>query len=516
MSLVNSRNLDVNKSELEIFVNADIFKDACKRVYLKEVKRLNIPGFRKGKAPKKVIEKMYGDDVFFNGAMDLVCPKAIDDAVVESGLEVVGLEKIETVEVSEQKGFTFKATLILKPEVKIENYKGIKIECEAAFVDETMVKQQIEKLRQRAGRLVSVDGRASKNGDVVLIDYDGFVDGKKFSGGSAKNFSLKLGSGQFIEGFEEQVVGHNVGDEFEISVVFPKNYHVEELKGKSVNFNCKLNEIKVLEFPKLDDDFAKEVSKFDTLKELKNDINVKLQKRVERRKQEQIDSQILEFLAKNVDVQIPQIMIDEKTDDFAKNFEDRLSLQGLSLNQYLSSVGTSGYDLKNNFSTQAEFKIRTDLALEKIAKLEKIELQDSDFDVERKKIAELYRVDLEKIKKLFPNERLKSSLIVRKALDWLRSNSKVSEISKQSKVKELDKQKSVIKKSATSKSSDKNSNVKKVSKTVSSKRSVVKKNNSKTASSTRRVAKKVSTVKTESKSSRLKLRNSKSVKSDSN
>lgn len=428
MSLVKSKQLEGNKSELEIFVEAETFQDACRRVYLREVKRLSVPGFRKGKAPKKVIEKRYGEGVFFDSAIDLVYPKAIDDAVTEAGLDVVSLETIEPIEVSEKNGFSFKAVFILKPDAKIENYKGIDVKCEAVVVDAKMVNDRLEELRQRSGRLVSVDDRAAKKDDFVLIDYEGFVDGKKFQGGSAKNFNLKLGSNQFIEGFEKQIIGHKVGDEFEVNVVFPENYHVENLKGKKAKFNCKLNEIKVLELKNLDDEFAKDVSKFDTLKELKDDIKEHLKKHLEESKKRRIDSQILEFLNKNVDVQIPQVMIDKKTDDLAKDFENRLSARGLTLDRYLSATRVSGYDLKDNFSEQAEFSIRTDLALEKIAKLEKIELQESDFEAERQKIAEIYGVAADKIKNIFSNERLKPGLIISKALDFVRSSAKISEI----------------------------------------------------------------------------------------
>lgn len=432
MSLIKNEKLENNKNALEIFIDAKTFQNACQKAYLKQGKRINIPGFRKGKAPKKVIEKFYGADVFYSSAVDLVYPSAVEEAIKEAKLDIVGVEKIEPLELNEETGCSIKVICVLKPEAEIENYKSIEVKAVERKVNEEAVQQQINILKERSGRLISVNDRAAAEGDIVLIDFEGFVDGKAFEGGSAKNHSLKLGSGQFINGFEAQVVGHKTGEEFEVDVVFPDNYHEASLKGKPAKFKCKINEIKVLQLPKEDDEFAKDVSKFNTLQELKSDIESNLAEQFKKQFDDQVDAEILEALASKVVVQIPELMLDNKTDELAKNFENGLARQGFTLDKYLNAVNISGYDLKDTLKMKADFQIRTDLALEKIAKLEKLEPEPADYDEERKNIAEVYKTSVDKIKNLFPDEVLKQQLQIRKAFDFVKKNAKVSVVSEDS------------------------------------------------------------------------------------
>lgn len=427
MSLVKNKSVEVNKNELEVLVDVETFQDACRKAYLKQVKRMNVPGFRKGKAPRRIIEERYGEDVFFDEAINLVYPSAVESAVKEAGLDVVGFEEIEPVEASKQTGCRLRVVCILKPEVEIANYKGIEIRSKVLHANDEVVETELNRLRERNGRLISVDGRAAKNGDVVTIDYEGFVDGKKFEGGSAKNQSLKLGSGQFIKGFEEQVEGHIVGDKFDVNVTFPVDYGVDLLKGKPARFACVLHEIKVLELPSVDDELAKDVSKFDTLKELKEDIRQNMEKQFQAQANDHVISEIMGFLSKNVVVDIPDMMIENLTDDLAKKFEDDLGSRGLTLNDYLAMTHTSGYDLKNLFAVRAEYQLKTDLALEKIAKIENIEVTQEDYDNERQKLAKQYGVDVKRIKslKVFSDERLKPGLLNSKTIEFIRNNANI-------------------------------------------------------------------------------------------
>lgn len=435
MSLVKNEAVENMTKELEVFIDAETFKNACNRAYLRQVKRIKVSGFRKGKAPKKVIEKLYGPDVFFDSAIDLVYPQAVDSAVKKAGIEIVGLEKLEPIEVSEETGCKLKVVCVLKPEAKIENYKGIEIKASQRKVEAVDVQNQIDALKERCGKLVSVNDRAAAANDVVFLDFEGFIDGKPFGGGASKNHRLKLGSGQFIEGFEDQVIGHKVGDEFEVNVVFPQNYHEASLIGKPAKFKCKLNEIKFMQLPEEDDEFAKDVSKFDTLKELKDDIKSKLEDQFKNQFDSQIDSGVTNFLAKNVVVQIPEIMLLNRTDELAKNFENNLAGQGFNLDQYLSITGMSGYDLKDNIKVQAKLQLKVDLALEKIAKLEKIEPSSDDYEKERARIADIYKIkDVEEVKRLFPDEVLKLQLTNRKAFNFVKNNAKISAESSEKKL----------------------------------------------------------------------------------
>lgn len=427
MNLVKKEIVE-NKGELEIFVDAKTFKDACEKAYLNDVKRINVPGFRKGKAPRKVVEKLYGSDVFFKSAVNLIYPKAVEQAAKEAEIEIVSLEEIKPIELSEEKGCSFKAICVLKPEATIENYKGIEINAVEKKVDDEAVQNQINILKERCGRLVNVEGRAAKLNDLVLINFEGFVDGKAFEGGKASNYSLKLGSGQFIKGFEEQVVGHKVGDDFGVDVTFPETYHEKKLQGKKANFKCHLNEIKVLQLPKEDDEFAKDVSKFDTLKELKDDIKTNLRNQFKRQFDEKIYSEIANFLAKNVVVKIPEVMINKRADDLANNFENGLARQGFDLNQYLSMTRMSGYDLKDSIKFQAEFQIKVDLALEKIAKLENLEPDAAEYENERKRLAQIYRTNVKEISEVFTDDVLKPQIVVNKAREFLKNNAKISAV----------------------------------------------------------------------------------------
>lgn len=428
MALVKSENVATNKYEVEFSVESKTFDDACNRAYKHNVKKMNVPGFRVGKAPRKIIEKMYGENVFYDDAIEAVYPEALENAIKEADLDVVAVENLEPIEISAEKGAALKAVCIVKPEVEVKGYKGIKATKTVKTVEDVQVNAEVDKMLDQNSRMVTVEDRAAQDGDTVTFDFDGSVDGVPFDGGKSENYSLKIGSGQFIPGFEKQIVGKNVEEEFDVNVVFPEDYHAEELKGKAAVFKCIIHEIKETELPDLDDEFAKDVSEFDTLDELKADIKAKLEKSNEDAMKAEIENQIIDAVVDNLTAEIPEVMYDRRVDELVRDFEYRISSQGMNMDMYMQYTGTDQNAIREQFKEQAEKQVKVRLALEKIAELESIEPSDEEIDKEYTSLAEKHSMEIEKIKKMIDEDDLKKDLAVNKTIDFLTEQAEIEEV----------------------------------------------------------------------------------------
>lgn len=427
MSLTSSNKVETNKYELTVEVDAQAFEAALEKAYRQNVKKITVPGFRKGKAPRKMIEKLYGEGVFFEDAVNASYGAALQEAIDEAKLTLVDRPEVEVLEVSKEKGYSFKATCITKPEVEVADYKGIQVEKNVKEVTDEDVDAQVKKVQERNGRIVSVDDRAAQTGDNTIIDFEGYLDGEKFEGGSAEKFSLTLGSGQFIPGFEDQVVGHSVGDEFDVNVTFPEDYHAEELKGKAVTFKVKLHEIQTRELPELDDEFAKDVSEFDTLAEYKDDVRKKLMEENEKAADTEVENQLIDAVIDNMKAEIPEVMFENRITESVREFEYRLQSQGLNLETYLQYTGMEMDAFRKTFEEQAHKQVKIRLALEKIVELENIVPTEDEINEEYAKLAENYSMDVEKVKALIPAADLSLDLAVNKAIDLIKENADVTE-----------------------------------------------------------------------------------------
>ena len=427
MSLKASNKVDTNRVELEVAVDPEAFEAAVSKAYKKNIQRMNVPGFRKGKAPRHLVEKMYGTGVFYEDAVNDLYPTALDEAINESGYEYVE-DKIDldVVSVGKEEGLVFKAVITVKPEVEVGEYKGLKADKKVEEVTDADVDKEVEKLQDRNSGLVAVEGRAAENGDTVTFDFEGFVDDKAFDGGKAENYTLTLGSGQFIPGFEDQLAGKNTDDEFDVNVTFPEDYNAEELAGKPAVFKCKLHEIKTRELPELNDEFAKDVSEFDTLDELKNDLKDKLQHQREHAAEDAFESQLLEQLVSGLKAEIPEAMFERRVDESVREFEYRLQSQGLNLDTYLQYTGMDMDAFRKGFREQAEKQVKIRLALEKIAALEEIAPTEEELDAEFAKLAEQYKMDVEKVKAFIPAKELSKDLAVGKAMDMVKETAVVN------------------------------------------------------------------------------------------
>ena len=417
MSLVASNKVETNRHELTVSVDGETFKKAINAVYKKQVKNINIPGFRKGKAPKAIIEKMYGKEVFYEDAMQNIYPNALQEAVDEAGIRVIN-DKIDldVTEVSEN-GFTFKAVVTTYPEVTIEDYKGIEIEAKSAEVTEEKINEEIDKARQRASRLETVTDRPAQKGDIAVIDFEGFKDGVAFDGGKDEDYHLTLGSGSFIPGFEEQIEGHSTDEEFTINVTFPEDYQAEDLKGAAVEFKIKINEIQTRILPELDDDFVKDTSEeASTVDEYKEEIRKNLAEELEKERDADIENKLADALSEKVQGEIPQAMYDNKAEDMIRDFDMRLRSQGMDLDTYMQYVGLNRDSLKEQYADRAEKSVKVRLALEKIVEAENIEATDEDAEDEFKTLAEMYNMELDRVKKLVPIADLKKDKAVEKAM----------------------------------------------------------------------------------------------------
>ena len=420
MSLKATNNVETNKYELEIEISAEDFEAAIEKAYLKARKNIAMPGFRKGKAPRKLIEKEYGEQVFFEDAVNLLYAPVVNGAVEESGLELVTRPEAEVTEISKENGVKLKATCITKPEVEVKDYKGIEVEKVVNPVTDEDINKQLDALREKNVTVETVDDRAAENGDDVVIDFEGFKDDVAFEGGKAEDFTLSLGSGQFIPGFEDQIVGHNAGEDFDINVTFPDEYQVKELAGAPAVFKIKLKSISKKVMPELDDDMVKDSTEFDTVDEYKADVKKKLEEANEKHADSEVEAKIFDKVIENMTAEIPQVMFDNRVNEMISELEQRLAPQGISLDLYMQYTGQTIDTVKKAYAEQAEKQVKLRLALEKIAKLENIEVTEDELKAEFDKLAEAYKLDVDQIKQFIHDDDLKKDIAVGKAVDLIK------------------------------------------------------------------------------------------------
>ena len=423
MSLKNSTKTKENTYEVEVSVDAETFAKAVNKAYKKQVKNINVPGFRKGKAPKSIIEKMYGEGVFYEDAMQDCYPEALDAAAKEADLNVIAVDSLEAIDASKD-GFTFKATVITYPVIDINDYKGITVTKKSTRVTKKLIDEEIEKVRDRNRRMITVEDGEVVDGDMVVIDFEGMKDGVPFEGGKADNYNLKIGSGNFIPGFEEQIIGHKTGEEFTITVKFPEDYQAEELKGADAEFKINLHEIKRKELPELDDEFVKDVSDKETLDEYKEEIKETLKKRLEDEQKKDIEDQVITKLCDSVEGEIPEQMYDNAVNEMIQEFDMRLRSQGMDFNTYMKYMGATPDTIKEMYRPDAERRVKIRLALEKIAEKENFEITAEELDAEYNRLAEQYKMDVEEVKKAINDESLSADLKTQKAMDFAVDNSK--------------------------------------------------------------------------------------------
>ena len=429
MSLKETKKIDANRYQLEITVDGEKFREAIREAYKKNGKKINVPGFRKGKAPLHIIETYYGSEIFFEDALNLLYNDLVEDAIKESGLKVINDKMdFDLVSISKEDGVDFKVSLTTYPEIEIGEYKGLKAEKTAVKVEAAEVNAELNAMAERNARMVSVEDRAAKNGDTVVIDFEGFTDGKAFDGGKAEGHSLVLGSGQFIPGFEDQIVGKNIGDEFDVNVTFPEEYGAKELAGKEAVFKVKLHEIKVKELPAVDDEFAKDVSEFDTLKELKADLKKKATERKKKAAEEATENALVQQIVDSIKGEIPEAMFENRLNQCVEDFAYRLQSQGLNLETYLKYTNSNVDEFKKSFRPQAEAQVKYRLALEKIVELENIKPDDKEIEAEYEKLAKDYGVEADKVKNAIPAEEVAKDLAVGKAIDLIKENAVITEV----------------------------------------------------------------------------------------
>lgn len=418
MALKSSNKVDTNTYELEVTVDSETFKKACTQAYLKDKKNIQLPGFRKGKAPQAMIEKMYGEGTFYEDALDIVYPTAVSEAFTEAGLEVVDAPyDLEIPVISKADGVEMKMKVTTYPEVKLGNYKGLKVKKENTEATDEDVDNELKSLQERNSRLVVADDRAAQTGDTVSLDFEGFVDGEAFDGGKGENYPLELGSGSFIPGFEDQVCGHKIDEEFNVNVKFPDEY-AEQLAGKDAVFKCKIHEIKAKELPELDDDFAQSVSEdLNTLDELKADLKKQISEKKEADAKSKMENDLLEQICENMEAEIPQCMFDKRQDDMLKDYEYRLQAQGLDLDTYLKYIGQDRDSFKATFKVGAEKQVKVSVALRAIIEAEKIEATEEEITAEAEKIGKQYGMDADQVKKVLADDQLSEDVKRNKAVD---------------------------------------------------------------------------------------------------
>ena len=421
MKVTSVEKKEKSTVELTIQVEADVFEAAIQKVYLKNRGRINVPGFRKGKAPRKIIEGMYGSGVFYEDAINECYPAAYEQAVKEQGLDDVGYPKMEIVEAGKE-GFTFKALVSVRPEAKLGEYKGLTAPKEKVEVTEEDIDGELKPYIDRATRLVSVK-RKAKKGDTAVIDVEGFDNGAPFEGGKGENYDLKLGAGMFVPGFEEQVVGMKAGEEKDIDITFPEDYHAD-LAGKAVVFHVKVNEVKESQAPEVDDEFAKDVSEFDTLADFRKDLGEKLQQRKEAQAKSDFENAVLEQLVENMECEIPDGMVEAQTDRLMDDYAMRLQSQGIPMDQYMSMMGMTPEVMRASAKPAALKQVQVELALTAVAKAEGIEVSDEECEAEVAKLAEQYKMEADQVKAIVTTDSLRKDLSLRKANDVVISSAK--------------------------------------------------------------------------------------------
>ncbi len=425
MEIISQNNTATNTTAIEFSFTAEEFENAISAAYNKRKKSITVPGFRKGKAPRKVIEAQYGESVFYDDAVNSLYNQNIVAVIDKTGLDVVDVENTEVVEVSKENGVKFKADIITKPVVEISDYKGLEVKKTTKNVDDAAVDAEIEKVRNRNARSISVEDRAAQIGDTAVIDFEGFLDGVAFEGGKGEKFPLELGSGSFIPGFEEQVAGKNIGEDFDVNVTFPEHYQAENLAGKPAVFKCKLHEIKGKELPNVDDEFVKDVSEFDTLDEYKADIKSKLEKAAADEASTNLDNALVDAVIGKMKAEVPQVMYQRRIDEIVREWSAR---NRISVEDYLKYTGVTMDQFRANFTEVAKRQVDLRLALEKIAELENITVSDEDVEKEYADMAEQYKMDVDKIKAAVPTDAIKNDLKIEKALDLVRDSAKIEEV----------------------------------------------------------------------------------------
>lgn len=414
-----------NVVKLVIEATAEEFEAGLNTAYNKSKNKINVPGFRKGKAPRKMIEKLYGAEIFYEDAANAIIPDAYASAATESELDIVSQPKINVVQLESGKPFIFEAEVAVRPEVELGQYKGVEVsKCDTEVTDAD-VEEELKKVQEQNSRTITVEDRAVKNGDMTVIDFEGFVDGVAFEGGKGENYPLTIGSHSFIDNFEEQIIGMNIGDKKEINVTFPEEYHAEALKGKPATFKVSVKEIKEKQLPELDDDFAQDVSDFDTLEEYKEDIKKKVADRKAAEAKSKKESEAIEKVVADSKMDIPEAMIQTQVNRMAEDFAQRLQQQGLSLEQYFQYTGLTADKIIDDMKPEAEKRIKNSLVLEAIAKAENIEVSDEEFEAELQKMADMYKMELDKIKEFMGDseaEQMKGDIAVQKAVELITSS----------------------------------------------------------------------------------------------
>ena len=414
-----------NMVKLVIEATAEEFEAGLNTAYNKSKSKINVPGFRKGKAPRKIIEQLYGQEVFFEDAANAIIPDAYAKACIESELDIVSQPKISVTQLEKGKPFVFEAEVAVRPEVELGNYKGVevsKVDTEATDAD---VEEEIKKVAEQNSRTITVEDRAVKDGDMTVIDFEGFIDGEAFEGGKGENYPLTIGSHSFIDNFEDQIIGMNIGDEKEINVTFPEDYHAEELKGKPATFKVSVKEIKEKQLPDIDDDFAQDVSDFDTLDEYKADLKKKIAERKEAEAKKQKETEAIEKIVEDSKMDIPQAMIDTQVTRMAEDFAQRLQQQGLSLEMYFKYTGLTAEKILDDMKPEAVKRIQNSLVLEAVAKAENIQVSDDEFNSELSKMAEMYKMEVDKIKEFMgesEEKQMRDDIAIQKAVDLIVSS----------------------------------------------------------------------------------------------
>ena len=419
---VQVEKLEKNMAKLTIEVSSEEFEKAIAKAYKKNKNKISMPGFRKGKAPRAMIEKMYGKGVFYEDAANSIIPDAYADAAKESELEIVAQPEIDVTQIESGKPFIFTATVALKPEVTLGEYKGIEVEKKEVEVTDEEVDTEINRVRESNARMIDIDDRAAQDGDTVVIDFDGYVDGKQFEGGKAEDYSLVLGSHSFIDNFEEQLEGKNIGEDVTVNVTFPENYQAEELQGKPAEFKVKIKEIKVKELPELDDDFAQDVSNFDTIAEYKEDLKKKLAENKEEALKREREETVIGKIIENAQMDIPEQMVEAQTRQMTQEFAQRLSSQGLSIDQYMQFTGLTPQKMIEELKPQALKRIQSRLVLEAVVAAENIETSEDELNKEIENMASMYQMEVDKLKEVIGEEEKKQiglDLAVQKAVEMV-------------------------------------------------------------------------------------------------
>ena len=425
MALKNSKKVATNTYEVEIHIEKDVFEAEVNKVYRKNVGKMTIPGFRRGKAPKSMIEKMYGKGVFYEEAIDNLLPAVYSDAIAEAKLDVIDRPEIELVSTDDD-GVVLKATVTVKPTVKVSEYKGLTAERPEITVTEEEIAREIDAVRNRNARVLTVEDRPAAEGDEAIIDFEGFLDGVAFEGGKGEKHPLELGSHSFIPGFEEQIVGHSVGESFDIDVTFPEDYGAESLAGKAVVFKITLHELKKTELPELDDEFVKDVSEFDTVDEYKASISKKIEDRKNLSADNEVEKQLIDKLLANMTCELPACMTEQEIDRYVEDYDYRLRSQGASLDMYYQYTGSTLEKLRESFKEDAERQVRTRLALDRVAKTEKIKAGKKEIEEEYKTIASGYNLDVEYVKQNIPEAGVSEDIVRRKALKVIKENAVIT------------------------------------------------------------------------------------------